>query len=382
MPARATLYTSVEEIGEVAWNRCFPEEAEGWAFYRATEEAGPPGFRWRYLGVVEAGSLVAVVPAFLTRYRLDTTIQGPLKPLAERLTRALPWLLTLDLAALGSPVAEICHLGFAPEVAAERRPALLEALLDGLEALAAQERCGLVAVKDAAEADVALWRPALGPRGFQAMPGLPTGLLAVPPGGLDAYFATLSRATRKDLRRKWKQRQRLRVEYRSNVDDVLDRIAALYEETVAHSDLAFEHLPPAYFAAVLRHLAPSARIVLYWAGEQLVAFNFLIETPGRLVDKYIGMHYAAVSEYHLYFTSWLENVAWCGEHWIPVYQAGQGFYGPKVRLGCRLSPNWLHFRHRTAWINALLRMVAKVVSLDRFDPEIARIMADHAEEAR
>lgn len=382
MAATATLFSSVEEIGEAAWNRCFPGEAENWSFYRAAEDAGPPGFLWAYVGVREADTLLAVAPAFVTRYRLDTTIQGPLKPVAEALTRALPWLLTLDLAALGSPVAEVCHLGFAPEVPDERRPALLEILLDGLEQLARRERCGLVAVKDSAEADDGLWRAALAPRGFQPMPGLPTGLLAVPPGGLDAYLATLSRATRKDLRRKWKQRPRLRIEHRTNVDDVLDRIAALYEETVAHSDLTFEHLPPAYFAAVLRHCAPAARIVLYWAGDQLVAFNFLIATPDRLVDKYIGMHYPAVAEYHLYFVSWLENVAWCSDHGIPVYQAGQGFYAPKVRLGCRLSPNWLHFRHRTRWINALLRGVARIVSLDRFDPEIARLMAEQGQVTR
>ena len=113
-----------------------------------------------------------------------------------------------------------------------------------------------------------------------------------------------------------------------------------------------------------------------------MAFNLLIETPERLVDKYIGLHYAAVPEYSLYFLSWLENVAWCSDHGIPVYQAGQGFYGPKVRLGCRLAPNWLHFRHRKRWINALLRLVAKIVSLDRFDPEIARLVAEQAREAR
>jgi hypothetical protein len=382
MTGPATIFASVEEIGEAAWNRCFPGEAETWAFYKAAEEAGPPGFRWHYVGVVEAGNLVAVAPAFVTRYRLDTTVQGPLKPLAELLTRVLPWLLTLDLAALGSPVAEVCHVGFAPEVPEDRRPAVLEDLLDGLEMLALRERCGLVAVKDAAEADDRLWRAALAPRGFHVMPGLPTGLLAVLPGGLDAYLATLSRATRKDLRRKWKQRPRLRIEHRTTIDDVLDRIGTLYEETVAHSDLTFEHLPPAYFAAVLRHCAPSARVVLYWAGDDLVAFNFLIETPERLVDKYIGMHYPAVAEYHLYFTSWLENVSWCSDRGIPLYQAGQGFYGPKVRLGCRLSPNWLHFRHRTPWINALLRGLAKIVSLDRFDPEIARLMATQVQETR
>ena len=381
MAPTATIFPSIESIGEARWNRCFPGEAETFAFYRACEDAGPPGFRFRYIAVVEGGVVLAAVPAFLTRYRLDTTVQGPWRPVADVLTRTFPTLLTLDLAAVGSPVAEACHLGFAPDVGPQDRRRLVALLLDGLERLAESEGCGLVAIKDAAEADIALWREALVPLGFQPMPGLPIGLLQVPPGGIDAYLGTLGRITRKDLRRKWKSRGRLRVEHRTRVDDVLDRIAALYEETVAHSDLQFEQLPPEYFAAVLRHMAPSARIVLYWAGDDLVAFNLLIETKDRLVDKYIGMHYAAVKEYSLYYTSWLENVAWCSQHDIPVYQAGQGFYGPKVKLGCRLSPNWLYFRHRNRWINAVLRAVARIVSLDRFDPEIARLMAEHERKA-
>lgn len=373
----ARIFAAIGEIGEEAWNRCFPDEPESYAFYRAVEEAGPPGFSWRYLAIVEDGAFVALVPAFLTRYRLDTTVQGPLKRLASALTDAAPWLFTLDLASLGSPVSEICHLGFAPEVASGRQAELLGRILDGLEALAAEEGCGLMAVKDAPEGQIGLWRAVLGERRFQPMPGLPIGTLAVPAGGLDGYLATLSRATRKDLRRKAKKRAGLRVERRSTIDDVLERVSDLYEQTVAHSDLTFEHLPPAYFSAVLRHLAPSARIVLYWAGDDLVAFNLVIETPSRLVDKYIGMHYPVVRELNLYFLSWLENVDYCSRKGIPVYQAGQGFYGPKVRLGCKLEPNWLFFRHRRAWINALLRAVARIVSLDRFDPEIAGLMREH-----
>ena len=372
------VYRSIEAISPAAWDRCFPGDPEGWAFYRAVEDAGPPGFDWRYIALLEDGQPVAVAPVFLTRYRLDTTVQGPLKRITEAIGRALPRLMTLNLAALGSPVAEQCHLGFAPHVPDPRKPALLEQLLDAFEALAEAERCGLMAIKDASELDMPLWRQVAGRRGYQPMPGLPTGVLKIPSGGLEGYLATLSRATRKDLKRKLRARDGLRVERRHAIDDVVAEVGALYEETVANSELQFEHLPPDYFAAVLRRLAPAASIVLYWAEDRLVAFNLMIETPTRLVDKYIGMHYPAVRRYNLYYLSWLENVVYCAERGIGTYQSGQAFYGPKVRLGCRLSPNWLMFRHRRPALNAVLRLVARVVRLDRFDPEVARLMEEHA----
>ncbi len=87
---------------------------------------------------------------------------------------------------------------------------------------------------------------------------------------------------------------------------------------------------------------------LYWHDGELVAFNFVIETADRLIDKYIGMNYAVVPRLNLYFNSWLHNVRYCIERGIPLYQSGQAFYGPKLRLGCRLQPNWHYFRHRNA----------------------------------
>ena len=324
--------------------------------------------------------MLAVVPAFLTRYRLDTTVQGPLKSIAEVLTRALPWLLTLDLAALGSPVAEVCHVGFAPGVPAERRVPLLQALLEGLEHLAEEERCGLMAVKDAAEADRGLVVGSPGQR-LPGHPGLPTGLLAVPPGGIEGYLATLSRATRKDLRRKAKQRHRLRVEHRTNVDDVLDRIAAHYTETVANSDLEFEHLPPAYFATVLRHFAPSARIVLYFAGEDLVAFNLLIETPERLVDN-ISAYTTPRARVQPLLPELAGERRLVQRAWYPGVPGRTGLLraegAARVPAGAELAA----FQASQALDQALLRLVAKIVSLDRFDPEIARLVAEQAGEAR
>ncbi|MBZ6078865.1 GNAT family N-acetyltransferase [Microvirga puerhi] len=370
------VFESIDAIDPVAWDRCFPGDPEGWAFYKAIEDAGPPGFQWRYLAILEAGVPLAVVPAFLTEYRLDTTVPpGSMKRLLAALTAALPSVLTLRLASLGSPVAETCHLGFVPEVPDERKPFLVQALLAAFEGMAAQEGCSLLGVKDVPDAGLAPWHGPLAERGFQRMPGLPTATLAVPAGGLDAYLATLSRATRKDMRRKLRDAT-LRIEHRQSVDDVLPRIADLYEQTFARGDLTFERLPPAYFAAVLARMPTAATMILYWADDDLVAFNLVLEGEGRLIDKYVGMDNGTVRQHNLYFVSWLHNVALCSECDLPVYQSGQSFYAPKVRLGSRLSINWLYFRHRNTFANYVLGLVAKLVRLDRFDPEIARLMEE------
>ncbi|WP_062017797.1 GNAT family N-acetyltransferase [Aureimonas sp. AU4] len=372
MNKQFALHTTVETVGRAAWESCFPNEAENFDFFLACEEAGPPGFMWFYAVLSDEAGPLAIVPAFGTRYRLDTTLQGPLRRVTDRFYRFIPRLMEVSLFALGSPVAEICQVGIAA-----RAPDRLEALRRLVAAARTEAEglgYGLFAVKDAAEADRALWEPIASESGFALLPGLPTASLDLPFASVADYLASLGRNTRKDLKRKSKAFSGVRVERRRSIDDVADTIYALYCQTVESSELQFEYLPRDYFPAMLSRLAPNASMVLYYHDERLFGFNFVIETPTRLIDKYIGMDYAVARDLNFYFNSWMVNVAWCIENRVPVYQSGQAFYGPKLRLGCRLSPNEQYFRHRNRAANALLLQIARFVRLDRFDPAIADLV--------
>jgi hypothetical protein len=136
----------------------------------------------------------------------------------------------------------------------------------------------------------------------------------------------------------------------------------------------FERLPAAFFANVLEGMRGRTWCVLYWLGDSLVAFNMLLDAPGRVIDKELGMRYDVARAYNLYFLSWMTNVRYCIARRIPVYQSGQGLYGPKLRLGSRLLPQWQYFRHRNPVLNTVLRLVSRITRLDRSDPEIQAML--------
>lgn len=364
---RCTVVESVTAFDTKDWNNCFPRELENWHYYRAVEEAGIAGFAYRYFAVIENNLLRAVVPAFMTTYRLDTTVQGTVKRLTSSLARHFPKLLSIRLLCLGSPVSEICHVGFAPDVTDSEKPVLLAMLVDRVKRYAQEQGVGLLAVKDARDDGARLWQPAIA--GFSKMSGLPTAVLALPFRSFDDYLKSLSSATRKDMRRKLRSESAIRVETRQSIDDVKDRIQALYEATEARSDLQFERLPADYFSRVLARMPDNARCILYWANDDLLAFNLILESSERMIDKFIGTGEQA-RRYNLYFLSWMENVRRCIAKGIPVYQSGQAGYAVKVRLGSRLMLNWNYFLHLNPLLNLLLRLVARIVRLDRFDPEI------------
>jgi hypothetical protein len=373
MTAIAIRVDSIAAFEPAAWDRCFPGEGEGWDYYRACEDSAIPDFDWEYFAVVEDGRLLAAVPAFRTRYRLDTTVQGALKTIADRLARLAPRLMNLELLCLGSPVTESCRIGFAPEIPDRRREELLRMLIWAFEESAARQGVGLLGVKDARDEDEWLWRRCVS--GYGRMAGQPGAELDLSGfADLDEYLGSLSRATRKDMRRKLRAEHAIRIEYRREIDDVLGQVGALYEATAARSALRFECLPPAYFANVLRQMRGRAWCVLYWLDAELVAFNLLLDGPGRVIDKFIGMRYDVARKYNLYFLSWMANVRHCIARRIPVYQSGQGLYAPKVRLGSRLLPQWQYFRHRNPLVNAVLRLVCRFVRLDRSDPAIRALL--------
>ncbi|TLY48881.1 MAG: GNAT family N-acetyltransferase, partial [Gammaproteobacteria bacterium] len=158
--------------------------------------------------------------------------------------------------------------------------------------VARERRVAMLAAKDAANAQDALWAQGAAAAGLRRQPGLPTALLDLPYANVDEYLATLSHATRKDLRRKLKAGAALRVEWRDNIDGIRDDVMRLYRETYSNAELSFEELTPEYFSNVLRECAGRALCATYWAGDKLIAFNLVLHDGERLIDKFLGMDYA------------------------------------------------------------------------------------------
>jgi predicted N-acyltransferase len=355
MAIEVRLFDSIAQIERAAWDALFPNEIEA----------------WRYFTLWQEDALVAAAPAFLTDYRLDTTLAGPLKRWTDRLARLAPRLLSIRMLCLGSPVAEICHVGTTRDATPQQRQALLARLLQALRDEAARRHIGLVAVKDAPDgSDLA---EACGLAGHTRLPGMPTAVLPLHFSDLDGYLKTLSRVTRKDIKRKLRHSQALRVEARADIDDVMGPVMALYEATWQRSDLRLEHLTPEYFTAVLAAMRGRAICFLYWQDERLVAFNLVLHDSQRMIDKFFGTDGTA-RQLNLYHLSWMENIRQCLARRLIVFQAGQAFYREKVRMGSRLDINWQFFQHRSPVLDFLLRKISGLVRLDRIDPEIRSLM--------
>ena len=69
-------------------------------------------------------------------------------------------------------------------------------------------------------------------------------------------------------------------------------------------------------------------------------------------------------EHNLYFLSWFSNIRLCLELGLSRYQSGQAAYANKLRLGSRLIPTTMHFRHRNRVLNCVLSWAAPLLAPD------------------
>src|SRR5882724_2911055 len=363
MPEFRVLDT-LHDIDKQQWDTCFPEEVENYDYLLAIEESPIPGFSFRYLTAWRGRILQSAAPLFLNDYSLDTTLQGVGKTLTTRITHAFPKLLTLRLACIGSPCTERGLIGFHPELDEQEQQVLFAEMLVYFETYAASQACRLLGVKDIPESFQQRFNEQLQRAKFTTVPGMPTASLDIDFASMDEYLSRLSASTRKDMRRKLRSFDGLRIEYRSNIDDVLAKIMTLYHDTRKRSEWQFEELTPGYFQGVLAHMPERSFCALYYAGDQLLAANLLIHDERTLIDKFFCMNGEHGRAYNLYFLSWFTNIRYCLERGFTRYQSGQAYYENKLRLGSRLTRNMMYFKHRNVLAQRLLTFAAPLFSAD------------------
>ncbi len=363
MPDIIILQT-LRDVSSISWNECYLGEAENYDYLMAIEEAGIKGFSWAYVTAWDRGVLIAAMPAFLTDYALDTTLQGAGKKITSTIAAVFPNMLKIKMACLGSPCTEAGIAGFHPRVNAAEKPMILKAMAVEFERYASVQGCKLVSIKDIPEPMQPMWRQAVQALKCASLPGLPTAYLDIDFACMDEYMARLSSSTRKDMRRKMKVAEAVEIQTATSLGDILPQVMALYHDTRNRSDWQFEELTEDYFRGVLANMTGQSFCTLYYVHGELLAANLLVQDEHTLIDKFFCMNGEAGRKYNLYFLSWFTNIRFCLEHGITRYQSGQAYYENKLRMGSKLTRNQMYFKHRNALAQGILKLAAPVLSAD------------------
>jgi len=367
----AKIVTGAELLSCGAWPRAFRDKHKDHRFYEIVEQTLAQDFEYRYLLLEdESGEVRAIQPVFFVRQNLVEGVPGKFRSIVDLVRKQFPRFLTMRVLMLGCAAGE-GHLGACrPED--ERWTA--EALLAVLKTYARQNKASLIVLKDFP----AKYRPALGifsSNGYARVPSMPMTRLALDYRDFDEYLSTLSHATRKSLRRKFRKAERaakIDMEVISDITPQVDEIYPLYLQVHERSRFKFETLTKDFFCTLAERMPERARFFIWRLLGHIVAFSCCMIHDGTIYDECLGLDYKVALDLHLYFYTLRDVIRWAIAGGLQSYCSGPLNYDPKLHLGCELVPLDLYVMHTRAFFNPIFRRALKYLEPTRHDPILRR----------
>lgn len=363
-PALTTrIFRKIEDIDASEWDQVFPEALEGYRFFKALDESGFDQFSFYYIMIFEDGRPAGAAPCFFMNYPLGTTVRGPFKRLFPFFQKVLPDFFNLKALICGLPMDQ-GRIG----IKSGNPRAVLDEIIRCMDRIARDEGAGIVAFKDFGSEYAGLVDP-IQSQGFYKFADLPSTDMEIPFASLEEYMKTLSRVSRDGLKRKLKKVAGLRLELeitRRMHPEVLAEAYGLYRQTEEHGEVQFERVPEKFFDAVARNMPEETRFFLWRMDGKLVAFAHGLVSGEHFIDLYLGLDYSLAYEHHLYFIRFRDLMNWCLGQRIKKYEMGPTGYEAKRRLGFKMIPLNIYVKHRTPWINSLLKLLCMALKPENF----------------
>jgi predicted N-acyltransferase len=367
----AKVVTSSELRNCDAWQRAFHNKCKDHRYYEIVEETLEGGFEYRYLLLEDSsGNTRAVQPVFFLRQNLIEGVPGKIRSVVDAIRKILPRFLTMRVLMVG------CAAGTGDLDACEEKDEawVANALQASLSTYARQNKASLIVLKDFP----ATYRSELKTfplNGYARIPSMPMTRLPLHYHNWDEYFRTLSKATRKDLRRKFRKAGRAPTIEMAVVTDIspfIDEIYPLYLAVHERSPFKFETLTKDYFRAVAQRMPERARFFIWRQLGKIVAFSFCLVCDDKIYDECIGLDYGVALDLHLYFYTLRDIISWALEQGLKYYYSNPLNYEPKLHLDCELVPLDLYVMHTNPLLNPIFRRLIKYLGPTRHDPVLQR----------
>ncbi len=326
-------------------------------YYQTLEETFADEFKQYYLLLRdERGQARVLQPCFLVDQDLTVSLAAGWR----RLLRPLHSLLRRRVLMVGCIVGE-GHIGAA---ALSEVPSTCGWLQQALTLFACHLGVALILFKDLPTA----YRPALAGLTntgvYTRLPGLPAVCLPLNFASFDDYVQNrLGKATRKSLRRKFREVDALAEPIRLEVKDQITRgeslvLHALYERVARRGDVHFEVFSPEYFRLLGERMPGRVRYFIWRQDERIIAFSFCTVCSDTIFDHDLGLDEEFAGPLHLYHVTFRDIVRWALGQGLRHYQSSPFNYHPKLHLRMRLIPQDLYAHHTSGMINRALRWFA------------------------
>ena len=368
---RALVFERARDVPMELWARGFSDTPKDFQYYELIEQTMGSAFEYRYLAVFDRTNRpVALQPLVLTTQDLAVSASETIVRFVAKLRTIWPRLWRIRMALAG------CLVGEGETGAIEPVEVAIPLVAESLEKYARGEGISLVAFKDfptklrRAFSCLSRW-------GYARIAGFPPVILELNFASFDEYMAMqLSRATRKNLRRKFRVADDasppLALEVWTDAEQIIDEIYPLYLAVAQTSAIRFEVFSREYFLEAGRCAPGKFRYFIWRQGCRAVAFSFCTIWNGTLYDNDIGLDYTVAYELNLYYVTFRDLLNWALTNGLRRYASAPFSYDPKLRLRLQLQPVDVYVKHISPWLNPLIKVLALLLEPARTDPVLRR----------
>ncbi len=356
------VYPRLNSVSNSEWTKLFPGFPDSLEMINLIQRSGFDGFNFHSIIVKQEDKPILFLPLFETNYNISRMMDKEPRKIFNTLAGWMPNLLCPKVLGVGFVEGEWGQIGYDSSINKKTMEEAWDMALEALDSLALGLNADIISfVSFNAESGEII--PIKKLEEFTNVPGLPCARLPIKFNTLEDYINSLSSSMRKDIRRKIRESSDVKIIRTSNIKPYLETIYQFYLKLVERSNLVFGIHRPSFFDHVCE-LVPGAEYVLYFADEKLIGFKLNVVKPDCMIDKYFGMDPVFGRKYNLYFISWIENIRYCIENKIPLYNAGQAEEDVKSRLGTQLLPSVILFKHKNPYIQWLLNKLKKQLSYE------------------
>ncbi len=358
-----------------AWKEIFRDQCKDHRFYDIIARTLREDFEYEYLVLEDATEKVrAIQPLFFVRQNVVEGVPG-LRAAVDTIRRRFPKFLTMRILMVGCAAGE-SHLGVLRH---EDEEWAARALHSSLKKYARQRGASLVVLKDFSSR----YRSALrsfSSNGYARVPSMPMTELSLHHADFEAFLNTLSKATRKNLRRKFRKAEKaepITCETVSDITPYIDEVYPLYLQVYERSPLKFECLTRDYFCDLSRCMPERTRFFIWRQFGKAIAFSLCLVHGNILYDEYLGLDYKVALDLHLYFYTFRDIISWALCNGITSYCSSPLNYDPKLHLGCTLLPLDLYVTHTASVLNPLFKQAVRFLEPTRHDPVLRQFRNAH-----
>jgi hypothetical protein len=365
------IFQHARDVPMEFWERGFFDSWKDFQYYNLIEQTMRYGFEYRYLLVFDENhSPLALQPLLLASQDLAISAGARVARLVAKLRTHWPRFLKSRVALAGCLVGDGKMGTFKSDKTAA--PLVAEAI---------EKYAGSVGIRLVGFKDFPAWTrsafSSLNQAGYVRVIGFPPLILDLNFASFEEYATKqLSRATRKNLRRKFRATDgaspAISFEVWTDAEQIIDEIYPLYLAVAETSAIQFEIFTREYFLEAGRSAPGKFRYFIWRQGSRAVAFSFCTIWDGTLYDNDIGLDYSVAYELNLYYVTFRDLLNWALANGLRRYASAPFNYDPKLRL--RLEPQGVdvYVKHTSPWLNPFIKALVRVFEPVRTDPVLRR----------